>query len=82
MSQKILSALTANYELYEYFDTYRTRVSARTIFVDLYIGYEPTLTMDEILIRNHKIAEDIQAFVPNAVINCVLIGSMVQIHQC
>ncbi len=82
VSQKILSALTANYELYEYFDTYRTRVSARTIFVDLYIGYEPTLTMDEILIRNHKIAEDIQAFVPNAVINCVLIGSMVQIHQC
>lgn len=75
VSQKILSALTANYELYEYFETYRTRVSARTVFVDVFIGYEDGLTMNEILHRNNKIAEDIKALVPDAIVNCILIGN-------
>ena len=75
VSQKILSALTANYELYEYFDTYRTRVSARTTFIDIFIGYEADLTMKEILQRNNKISEDIKELIPNAVVNCILIGN-------
>ncbi len=74
VSQRILSALTANYELYEYFETYRTRVSARTIFVDLFIGYEADLTTKEILHRNNKISEDIKALVPYAIVNCILIS--------
>ncbi|MDF2521175.1 MAG: cation diffusion facilitator family transporter [Clostridia bacterium] len=75
VSQKILSALTANYELYQYFETYRTRVSARTTFVDVFIGYETDLTMKEILYRNNKIAEDIKALVPDTIVNCILIGN-------
>lgn len=76
VSQKILSALTANYELYQYFDTYRTRVSARTTFIDIFIGYEADLTMIEILQRNNKISEDIKALVPDAVVNCILIDNI------
>jgi divalent metal cation (Fe/Co/Zn/Cd) transporter len=76
VSQKILSALTANYELYQYFDTYRTRVSARTTFVDLFIGYEADLTMKEILQRNNKISEDIKELIPDTVVNCILIDNM------
>lgn len=78
VSQKILSALIANYELYEYFDTYRTRVSARTNFVDVFIGYEADLTMNEILLRNNKIAEDIKALVPNTIVNCILVGNIAE----
>lgn len=76
VSQKILSALTANYELYEYFDTYHTRVSARTTFVDVFIGYEADLTMKEILQRNNKISEDIKELIPDTVVNCILIGNI------
>lgn len=78
VSQKILSALIANYELYEYFDTYRTRVSARTNFVDVFIGYEADLTMNEILLRNNKIAKDIKALVPNTIVNCILVGNIAE----
>jgi divalent metal cation (Fe/Co/Zn/Cd) transporter len=76
VSRKILSALTANYELYEYFETYRTRVSARTIFVDVFIGYEADLTMKEILHRNSKITKDIKELIPDTVVNCILIGTI------
>ncbi len=75
VSQKILSVLTANYELYEYFETYHTRVSARTIFVDVFLGYEDDLTMKEILHRNSKISEDIKALIPDSIVNCILIGN-------
>lgn len=74
LSLKILRALTANHELYQYFETYRTRVSARTTFVDVFIGYEVDLTMQEILLRNKKIEEDIKALVPDAIVNCILVG--------
>ncbi len=74
VSLKILSVLTANHELYQYFETYHTRVSARTTFVDIFIGYEADLTMKEILHRNNKIKNDIKALVPDTIVNCILIG--------
>lgn len=36
VAKKILKALTINYDLYEHFQTYRTRVSGSTIFIDIY----------------------------------------------
>lgn len=78
VSLKILSALTANHELYQYFETYHTRVSARTTFVDVFIGYEADLTMKEILHRNNKITEDIKALIPDTIVNCILIGNIVE----
>ncbi len=75
LSLKILRVLTANHELYQNFETYRTRVSARTIFVDIFIGYEVNLTMKEILDRNNKISEDIKALIPDAIVNCILVGN-------
>lgn len=74
VSKKILSVLAANFELYQYFETFRTRVSARTIFIDIFIGYESDLTMKEVLHRNSKITEDIKALIPDSIVNCIVIG--------
>jgi Predicted Co/Zn/Cd cation transporters len=78
VSRKILSALTANYELYECFETYHTRVSARTTFIDIFIGYEDDLTMKEILQRNNKISEDIKELIPDTIVNCILVGNTIE----
>jgi divalent metal cation (Fe/Co/Zn/Cd) transporter len=75
VSRKILSVLAANFELYQVFETYRTRVSARTTFIDVFLGYEADLTMKEILQRNKKISEDIKELIPDSVVNCILIGN-------
>jgi len=74
VSQKILKALTANFELYQFFETYHTRVSANTTFIDLFIGYDDGLTTKEILQRNAKLEGDIKKLIPDSVVNCILIG--------
>jgi len=79
VAQKILKALTVNFELYQFFGTYHTRVSASTIFIDLFIGYDDALTAKEILQRNAKIEGDIKKLIPNSVVNCILIGDSADI---
>ncbi|WP_160316225.1 cation transporter [Acetobacterium bakii] len=74
VAQKILKVLAVNFELYELFETYHTRVSASTTFIDLFIGYDDALTAREILQRNATIEGDIRKLIPDAVINCILIG--------
>jgi len=76
VSQKILRALAENFELYQFFQTYRTRMSASTIFIDLFIGYDDDLTTKEILLRNEKIEGDIKKLIPDSVVNCILIGDL------
>lgn len=74
VAKKILKVLTMNYELYEKFETYRTRVSGTTIFIDIYIGYDESLTVKDIVQRNSIIECDIKELIPDSVVNCILIG--------
>lgn len=73
VAKKILKALTINYDLYEHFETYRTRVSGSTIFIDIYIGYNKELTVKDIVERNKVIESDIKNLIPDSVVNCILI---------
>lgn len=76
VSQKILRVLAADYEIYQHFQTYRTRMSASTIFIELFIGYDNDLTTKEILMRNAKIEGDIKKLIPDSIVSCILIGDV------
>jgi len=69
---KIMKAMAAGNDLYESFETTRTRSSIQRIYVDLLIGFNKDKTYVEITETLKKLDELIKAEIPNSVVSIVL----------
>ena len=69
---KLMKAMAAGNDLYEFFDTIRTRSSGQRIYVDLLIGFNKDKTYEEITESLKKLEELIKSEIPNCVVSIVL----------
>lgn len=58
--------LTRHFEEYERLDSVRTRRSGETIYADIVLGFQPTLTLAEVNTRIEKMKSTLRAEVPGA----------------
>jgi len=69
---KVMKALAHGDELYEHFETVRTRSSGQRVYVDLLIGFNNEKTFDDITQSLEKLEALIKAEIPNCIVSIVL----------
>jgi divalent metal cation (Fe/Co/Zn/Cd) transporter len=69
---KIIRAMGAGYDLYDSFETVRTRSSGQTVYIDLLIGFDEEKTYAQIKESYEKLEKLVKAEVPNCIVSFVI----------
>jgi divalent metal cation (Fe/Co/Zn/Cd) transporter len=69
---KIMKAMTAGYELYDTFETIRTRSSGQQVYIDLLIGFKEEKTFSQIEEAFDELEGLVKAEVPNCIVSFVM----------
>ncbi|HAZ18700.1 MAG TPA: hypothetical protein DCY75_00825, partial [Clostridiales bacterium] len=72
LSQKILKTLTASFDLYDGFETYRVRTMRNTIIIELYLSHDRELPVKEALKRNAAIRLAMESAIPDSVVQIMI----------
>jgi divalent metal cation (Fe/Co/Zn/Cd) transporter len=71
---KIMKAMTAGYELYDTFETVRTRSSGQVVYIDLLIGFNEDKTYMEVNKACEELERLVRLEVPECVVSFVITG--------
>jgi cation diffusion facilitator family transporter len=69
---KIMKAMTTGYELYDTFETIRTRSSGQQVYIDLLIGFKEEKTFSQIEEAFDELEKLVKAEVPNCIVSFVM----------
>ena len=69
---KIMKAMTAGYNLYDTFETVRTRSSGQQIYIDLIVGFSEEKTYAQINEAFDELEKLVKAEVPNCIVSFVI----------